>query len=215
MKQRFLKTGLNNWDAVNILELLLFYAVPQKDTNPIAHRLLNRFGSLAGVLDAPSEQLKKVEGVGDSVVTLLKLVPQLAQQYEISKNDGVLILDTTSKAGSYLVPYFFGERDEVVYLLCLDAKCKVLTCRELFRGGINSAAVSARKIVEAAIGCNATSVVLAHNHPSGVALPSKEDEATTRSIQRALDAVDILLADHIVVADGDFVSMADNGFFDR
>ena len=111
------------------------------------------------------------------------------------------------------MPYFFGERDEVVYLLCLDAKCKVLDCRMLFRGGVNSAGVSVRKIVETALACNATSVVLAHNHTSGIALPSKEDEATTRQIRTALDAVGILLADHIIVADDDFVSMADSGFF--
>lgn len=213
LKARFRATGLDGFHEVNILELLLFYAIPRRDTNPIAHRLLDRFGTLAGVLDAPVEELMKVEGVGENAALLLHLVPQTARQYQVSRNAGVCILDTTTKAGNYLAPYFFGERDEVVYLLCLDAKCKVLDCRLLFRGGINSAAVSVRKIVETAIACNATSVVLAHNHTSGIALPSREDEATTRAIQRALDAVDILLADHIVVADGDFVSMADSGFF--
>ena len=100
-----------------------------------------------------------------------------------------------------------------MYLLCLDAKCKVLDCRLLSVGGVNTAAVSVRKIVEAALSCNATSVVLAHNHTSGIALPSAEDEVTTRRIAAALDAVGILLADHIIVADDDYVSMADSGFF--
>lgn len=215
LKQRFRETGLDGFHEINVLELVLFYAIPRKDTNPIAHRLLDRFGSPAGVLDAPAEELTRIEGVGENAALLLKLIPQLARQYQISRSAGDCILDTTTKAGNYLVPYFFGQRDELVYLLCLDAKCKVLDCRELFHGSVNSAAVSTRKIVETALACNATSVVLAHNHTSGIALPSKEDEATTRTVQRALDAVDILLADHIVVADEDFVSMADNGFFQR
>ncbi len=215
LKERFLQTGLEGFNEVNTLELLLFFSIPRRDTNPVAHALLDRFQTLAGVLDAPIEELRQVKGVGDSTAMLLKLVPQLARQYQMSRSSVQYVLDTTTKAGDYLVPYFFGERDEVVYLLCLDAMCRVLGCRKLFSGGLNAASVSPRKIVEAAIACNATSVVLAHNHTSGVALPSKEDENVTRVLYRALDAVDILLADHIIVADDDFVSMADNGFFEE
>jgi DNA repair protein RadC len=98
-------------------------------------------------------------------------------------------------------------------MVCLDAKCKVLNVRLLFRGSVNSASVSIRKIVENALMYNSTSVIIAHNHTSGIALPSREDESTTRRIERALAAVDIDLADHIIVADDDFVSLADSGFF--
>ena len=143
----------------------------------------------------------------------MHLVPCVCRRYLIDRTSYEQVLDSTEKAGAFLVPYFFGARDEMVYLLCLDAKCKVLDCRMLSVGGVNTASVSVRKIVEAALACNATSVVLAHNHTSGIALPSKEDEATTRQIRTALDAVGILLADHIIVADDDFVSMADSGFF--
>ena len=214
LRQRFLRAGLDDFHEINILELILFYAIPRVDTNPIAHRLLDRFGSLAGVLDAPAEELVKVEGIGENAALLLTLFPQVSRKYCIQRASPGRILSSTDKCGEYLVPYFFGERHEVVYLLCLDAKCKVLDCRMLFRGGVNSAGVSVRKIVETALACNATSVVLAHNHTSGIALPSAEDEATTLTLRRALDAVGILLADHIIVADDDFVSMADNGFFD-
>ena len=213
LKAQFLQTGLDAFTDIQVLELLLFYANPRQDTNPIAHRLLNQFGTLSAVLDAPVELLESVKGVGENAALLLHLIPCVCRRYLIDRASYEQILDSTEKAGAFLVPYFFGARDEMVYLLCLDAKCKVLDCRMLSVGGVNTAAVSVRKIVEAALACNATSVVLAHNHTSGIALPSKEDEATTRQIRTALDAVGILLVDHIIVADDDFVSMADSGFF--
>lgn len=110
-----------------------------------------------------------------------------------------------------LTPFFYGAVEEQVYLLCLDAKCKALDCILVQSGDVNSAGISVRKVVKAALDANATSVVLAHNHPSGVALPSEEDKRVTQVIRDALDAVDVLLADHIIVADGDFVSLADDG----
>ena len=106
------------------------------------------------------------------------------------------------------MPRFFGRKLETVFLLCLDAKCKLLCCKELGEGGTNSARVSIRKVVETAIGVNASTVVLAHNHPSGLAVPSPEDIQTTRRVAMALRAVDITLADHIIVADDDYVSIA-------
>jgi DNA repair protein RadC len=110
-----------------------------------------------------------------------------------------------------LVPYYCGRRNETVFLLCLDAKCKVLCCKEVGEGSVNSASVPIRRIVEMALGANATSVVISHNHPSGLALPSDEDCQTTMRLARALDAVEITLVDHIVVAGDDFVSMAQSG----
>jgi DNA repair protein RadC len=215
MKRRFLRTGMDNFDDHNVLEILLFYSIPQKDTNPLAHELMARFGSLEGVFDAPAEELMKVPGVGENTAVLIKMIPQVYRRYMISKTGSGAILNTSEKAGAFLLPRFAAERDEVVYLICLDAKCKVLSCRMMFRGSVNSAHVSVRKIVEAALANNSTSVILAHNHPSGIALPSEEDNLTTLRIQTALDALGIELADHIVVADDDFVSIADNGLLGR
>lgn len=208
LKARFLSQGLDGFDDHTVLELLLFYGVPQRDVNPLAHALLSHFGSLAAVLDAPAEELLKVPGVGESVATLLKLAPQLGRRYMISRVGAGEALVTAAQMGAYLVPRFFGERDEVVYIVCLDAKCKVLGCQLLFRGGINSAFVSVRKIVETALIYNAAGVILAHNHTSGIAVPSQEDCQTTAAVKRALCAVGVELVDHIVVADDDFVSMA-------
>ena len=108
-----------------------------------------------------------------------------------------------------------GEQEEVVWLLCLDGKCKVLDCRLIHRGSMNTAAISVRKVVKTALERNATSVVVAHNHPSGIALASREDRETTRALQTALNAVGVTLVDHIIVADGDFISLASDGMMEQ
>ncbi len=213
LRQQFLNGGLDSFSDIQVLELLLTYSITRKDVNPLAHTLLERFGSLSGVLDAPVPELQKVEGVGESTAVLLHLMPQLLRRYHLDQNRSTLIIDTTEKAGTYLENFFFGVRQECVYLLCLDAKCKILDCRMLFEGSINTVEISVRKVVETALYRGATSVILAHNHVSGIALPSREDEDTTRAVYAALQTVNILLADHIIIADGDFVSMADSGFF--
>ena len=211
MRKQLKTSGMDSLSDVQVLEVLLYYAAPRGDTNPAAHALLSRFGTLDGVFSAPESELKKVSGVGDAAAQLIRLVPQVARRCLMSRSAQIEILDTTSKCGQYLLPYFHGESEEVVYLLCLDAKCKALDCILVQSGDVNSAGISVRKVVKAALDANATSVVLAHNHPSGVALPSEEDKRVTQVIRDALDAVDVLLADHIIVADGDFVSLADDG----
>ena len=211
LKQRFLEEGLDNFTDIQVLELLLFYAIPMKDTNPIAHALLDHFGSLAQVMEADVEELKKVPGIKDHAATLLALVIDLCRYYQVNCARHTEILTTLEACGNYLVPRFFGRTRETVFLLCLDAKCKVLCCKEIGEGSVNSASISVRKVVETALAANATTVVLAHNHPSGIAVPSNEDIQTTQRIAAALNAVEIYLADHIVVADGDYVSMLQSG----
>lgn len=213
LKNRFREEGLDNFEEVNVLELLLFYCIPRKDTNPIAHALLDHFGSLAQVLEAPAEELVKVAGISDNAATFLNLTTAVGRYYMVSRGNQGMILTTTEKCGKYLLPYFVGRRNETVYLLCLDAKSKVLCCKEVGEGSVNSAGISIRRIVEVALGANATTVILAHNHPSGLAIPSGDDVQTTRRVAIALNAVEIRLADHIVVADDDFVSLAQSGLF--
>ena len=212
LKERFLRSGLDSFTDVQVLELALFYCIPRKDTNPIAHALLEHFGSLSQVLEASVEELQNVPGIGENTATYLTMLPQIGRFYLVDRSQREVILPTIDKCGAYLVPYFFGRGTESVFLLCLDAKCKVLCCREVGQGSVNSAGISVRKIVEIALGTNATTVVLAHNHPSGLALPSAEDIQTTRRVAAALRAVEVHLADHIVVADGDYVSMVQSGY---
>lgn len=213
LKRRFLQEGLDHFEEVQVLELLLFYAIARKDTEPIAYALLQQFGSLAGVMDAPVSALEQVPGVGSHAATLIHLSTALGRYYMVHRNSMEDVLTNVQQCGEYLTPRFFGLRDEAVCVLCLDSKSKVLACRILGHGSVNSAAVPIRKIVEFALSVNASSMVLAHNHPTGIALPSKEDIAVTRQLDIALDAVGIVLVDHIIVADGDFVSLLDSGMY--
>lgn len=213
LKERFLREGLDHFSDVQVLELLLFYCIPRQDTNPIAHSLLERFGSLSQVLEAPVEELCKVPGIGQSAAVLLSMMLPMSRFYQKNRAENVRILASMDACGEYLVPYFHGKRNETVFLLCLDAKCKVLGCREMGEGSVNSAGVPIRRIVETALGLNATTAILAHNHPSGFALPSGEDIQTTHRVAAALSAVEITLADHIIVADGDYVSIAQSGLY--
>ncbi len=212
LRQRFLQEGLDPFTDVQVLELLLFYCIPRRDTNPIAHTLLDHFGSLSQVLEAPVEELRKIEGVGDQAAVFLHLVTQVGRYYLKDRVTKTKVLPTLESCAQYLLPHFFGRKVEVVFLLCLDAKCKVLCCRKVAEGEVNSTALSARRVVEQALLANASCVVLAHNHPGGLAIPSKEDVDTTRFIAAALRAVEVNLIDHIVVAEDDYVSMVQSGY---
>ena len=213
LKERFLQEGLDHFDELYVLELLLFYCIPRKDTNPIAHSLLERFGSLTAVFGASLEELQSVPGITRNAATFLSLIPQVSRYYGVKRAQTGQILRTIEQCGRYLVPYFYGRENETVFLLCLDAKCKVLCCKLVGEGSVNSASIPVRRVVELALNANATTVILAHNHPSGLALPSGDDIETTLRVARAMEAVEITLADHIVVADDDFVSLAQSGYY--
>ena len=212
LKDRFRKEGLDNFNDINVLELLLFYCIPRVDTNPIAHKLLDHFGSLQLVLDATPEELEKVPGVGANVATFLSLMTAVGRYYRV-ESQRETILRTLEECADYLIAHFFGKENETVYMLCLDAKCKVLCCKMVGEGSVNSANIPVRRIVEMALAANATSVVLAHNHPSGLAIPSHADIKTTLKIANALECVEITLVDHLVVTKDDYVSIVQSKYY--
>ena len=211
MKTRFLEYGLDNFDDVNALELLLFYALPRQDTNAVAHALLDRFGSLSSVLEAPPGDLVSVPGVGENAAALLRLIPEISRRYMVQKSENSDPVDDPTSAGRYFVPRFMYETEEVVLALLLDARKRPLLCRELSRGVVNAAEISARKLAELCLERRASAVILAHNHLSGVALPSAEDENTTAALRRALNLLGVELCDHVIVAGCEYVSMRESG----
>lgn len=213
LKQRFMREGLDNFDDLYILELLLFYCVPRRDTNEIAHNLLDRFGSLPRVMAAGPEELKKVPGVGEGVSTFFSLLQQLNRACEIRRHDDVSIINSHEDIKKLMLARMDRQRNETVYLLCMDAKRKVLCLEKVGEGSVNSANVPIRRIVEVALAANATTVVLGHNHPGGLAFPSPEDINTTNYVAKALWAVEIDLADHIIVSDGEYISLAQSGLY--
>lgn len=210
-KEQFRTHGLDAFADHEALELLLYYAIPRADTNPIAHRLMERFGSLDGVFSASVSELSQVEGVGESAATLLALVMPLCRRVKTAPKKREFSLASTERAGEYFVDLFFGVKHEEMYEACLDAKGKLLACYRVAEGGASAVNINMRRVVENALHCHASAVILAHNHPSGVALPSPDDNTTTLAAFDALRTVDIPLIDHIIVADGDFVSLRDNG----
>lgn len=212
LRQRFLEEGLDHFTDVQVLELLLFYCLARQDTNPIAYRLLEHFGSLSRVLEAPVAELCKVEGVGENTAIFLRLVTQTGSFYLKDRAAQTKVLPTLESCAQFLQPYFYGQNVETVYLLCLDAKCKLLCCKKMSQGNVNSTEISIRKIVETALSANASSVLLAHNHPGGIAIPSYADIRTTLNVASALQAVDVHFIDHLVICDDDYVSLMQSGY---
>lgn len=207
MKKQFLRNGADAFNDHQLLELFLFFGKPQGDVNPLAHTLIDHFGSLSAVFDAPPEELTKVKGVGAHVAVLIHLMPQLMRRYELSRMDDTDIMANVSDLGDYFQPYFYGARNEMAYLMSMDGKGKVLGCDRLSEGSLNVTALDSRAVLEAALRRRASCVVLAHNHTSGVARPPREDVAATVQLERILQQIDVILMDHLIIVDGDFVSL--------
>lgn len=211
IRNQFLKVGIENMEQHNILELLLTYVIPQADTNILGHRLIDKFGSISKVFDAPIEELVTVKGIGMRSATLIKLIPQLARVYLEEKHAVDDLIDSCEKAGEHLRYKFIGRDREVVHLLCLDAKGKILFDNIIIQGSIDRVCIEIRTVVETAIRVGATGIVIAHNHPNGFAIPSRGDVEATRRLHSALSTINIRLIDHIIVAKDDYVSLAQSG----
>ena len=210
-KEEFLARGLAGMPDHKVLELLLFFAIPQGDVNPLAHALMEHFGSLSGVFQATYDELLKVKGVGPNTAALIQLVPAIGARYMADRVSLEGQLTTAAEYMEVLAPCFFGARVEMSYLLCMDGKHKLITCRKMGEGIVDEVPVLKRKVVETALSCNASKVVLAHNHVSGVAKPSHADVAVTRDLKELLAAVNVTLVDHLVIVEGDMVSLAESG----
>ena len=213
LKKRFLEEGLDRFELHNAIELLLFFGIPRRDTNPLAHELLDTFGSFSAVFDAPYEELIKLKGMTESAATLIKLCIGISRLYDIDKTANAVILDSTRAISEFIRPYFKGKAKEELYAIYLDNNCKILTCKRMSEGGLNSAPISPRKIVEGAIACNASNVIMAHNHPQGMSVPSNADCVATHDIYKALQACEIRLLDHVIVSPDNTTSMLESHYY--
>lgn len=213
LKARFLEHGMDSFNDLNALELLLFYAIPRRDTNVIAHALMDRFGGLSGVFDASIPELMDVSGIGENAALLIKLVPQMMKKKELSKVRDMRTFHKSSQVAQFLIPRFMEEREELVLVVCLDTRNSLLCCEVLNRGVVNAVDISTRRLAEHALKHKASAVILAHNHPDGVAMPSWEDEVFTAKAQDALRLIGIRMMDHIIVAGKNYFSMRDSGFY--
>ena len=210
MRDKYLEHGIESFKVHEALELFLFYGVPYKNTNPLAHKLLEDFGSLSAVFDAPPSLLREY-GLSDYLITHIKLMPDMARLYMIDKADNPSKAVNIGNLCRYFQPLFFGKTEEAMRLLLLDKKCKEIYSGIISKGSVNSTDVSIRKICELALYYNARYAAIAHNHPSGLAQPSPNDIECTNRVFVALQLISVRLLDHIIVADDDSVSMAISG----
>jgi DNA repair protein RadC len=212
LKARFLREGLDGFEDHQVLELLLFHAIPRLDTNPLAHRLMQRFGNLSAVLEADPKDLAVVEGVGSNAAAFLSMIPQVTRRYFLDRvKHSRRPLVNSEAASEYLVPLMAGRAEEVFYVICLDSQLRVLYPALVSEGTVKDALVHPRHVVEAAVRHKAASVILAHNHPAGSAKPSSHDHKLTRHLVQALGAIGIKVADHIIVAGDQVYSFSGEG----
>ncbi len=212
LRKRYLKEGIDAFEPHQILELILFYAIPRKDTNEIAHRLLQKFGSFSRVVDAHPKDLMQVQDIGEHAACLLSLFAAGSRVYLQDKTQKKILLNTKEDIFSYVQSLYHGRQYELFYLISLDAQNRVLHAEVITEGTIDEIAVYPRLVVEAALRQKAYSVILAHNHPGGSVMPSKMDIETTHHIIQALRTIDISLKDHIIVTNENCLSMHDMKF---
>ncbi len=211
MKERFIESGLKSYNDHNALEMLLFYALPRKDTNELSHILLKRFGSLQAVLEADYEDLKAVDGVGENAAVLLRLIPEISRRYMERISEPKSGFNNISQIGKFFVSKFLYETDELSYAMFLDNAGSIISCKQISKGIVNATELSIRMLVEMAVKYKAAAVVISHNHPNGLPLPSAEDEQCTYTVKSALNLVGINLIDHIIVGNGRFCSLKTKG----
>lgn len=215
MWERFKKEGLEGFSCYNVLEMLLFFSIPRSDTNVVAHNLIDAFGSLTAVFEATYEDLLKVDGIGPTSATLLNLVPQITKRYLSEKTGEKLVFSDMEEIKKYIKTKYINEKGEVAYLMCFDSGGRFNNCCKVSAGSLNCAVIDNRTLLEMAFRSHASNVILVHNHPSGVAAPSKEDLSKTLELSALFRSVSINLIDHIIVANDDFFSMATNPKFSK
>lgn len=213
LRNRFIENGLDGFNDHEILELLLFYCIPRKDTNELAHKLLDHFGSLSAVFNASVEQLMVVNGISTSAAVFITMIAPVCRRYN-DDFDKIKKLKDPENCGEYFVKYYKNLKVEQVTVLCLDSACRVLGFEKVCEGDANAVMINFRKLVEKVVkypNCNAC--IIAHNHPNGIALPSRDDISATAELKQTLAAMGITLVDHILVDQDDYISMASSPGF--
>ncbi len=217
VRNRFDESGIQGFASHEVLELLLFYVYPQGDVNPIAHRLIDRFGSFYRVLEASPEQLMTVQGIGEQAARLLHLVFQIGMRYH---QDGLAYrskntkLDSTEKMAHFFAARFSGLPVEVTAIACVDASLRPICCELVSRGAPTASELLVHRIAQSAVRNHAPAVILMHNHPRGKAEASSEDCHATRELRCALESLGVQLIDHIVLGETEYASMRDYGMFE-
>jgi len=211
LKKKAIGAGIEHWPYHEVLELLLTYAIPQKDVNPLAHELINTFGSFAGVLDAGYEQLIKIKGISESSALFLTMLPEFFLKYTASKNVGSIILDTSYNMANYFRSIDRVRDKEVFYIFCLNSEKKLIKTFKFDSDMISAVGVPIAEFSQKIAFPANKSIVIMHTHPSGDTNPTDSDiEATKRMINIAM-MMGVKIDDHVIVANNKYFSFNDNG----
>jgi DNA repair protein RadC len=211
VKARYIAEGLDSFEDHQVLEMLLFFCIPMKDTNELAHKMIAEFGTLAGVFEADPKDIFKRCGVSENTAILVSLIPSLSRRYFKGKWGDRPVLNSSVKAGEYVVSLFSGRTYEAFYVICLDSQNKVNYSALVHEGSLNQVAVYPRIVVETVLRHQANSVILAHNHPGGSLNPSQDDIQLTNKIISALEPISVKVIDHIISAGDKYTSFKERG----
>ncbi len=215
LRRRYREEGLDHFEAHNALELLLFFSRARCDTNEIAHELISHFGSIPLVFEAPYEELVKVKGVGEITATLIKLVPDITGYYLSQKALEGNTIGSLDDVTAYFIPKFLASTVEEFHIMCLNSKGKIIKCVKICEGTVNAVPVITRMVITEAIKLNAVSIIAAHNHPSGIPLPSSNDTFLTQNLYKGLFHAGIIFEDHIIISGKEYLSLRETGFFNK
>lgn len=210
LRKKFMNVGIDGLEDHEIIELLLYYVIPVKDTNETAHKLIKEYGSVANIFDADEETLVKVDGIGESAATMFKLMRECVNKYINDKNNIANVRLTPLNINTYIKNLFYGHTREVAYAVMLDSECIVRKVKKLSSGTVNATPLYPREIVKLAVNEKYPYMLLAHNHPNGSAVPSPNDLKITKTIELALNFVEVRLVDHVIVAGEKVTSLARN-----
>lgn len=209
VKDRFFECGFTGMPDHNILEAILFLGIPQKDTNPIAHELMDTFGSFSAVLEAKKSDLMKIRGMTENAAFAIMSYLPVNRRYIESLQKKKPVFENNDQIVDYLKPLFFEKSTiERVFVLCFDSKNRLIACRNVCDGDISSALFDVRELTRIVLEVNAQKIIIAHSHPHGVALPSREDISTTKLIFEMMKFIKVHLEDHLIVTDTGYMSMA-------
>ena len=214
VKERYIEEGLDSFQDHDIVELLLFYCIPKRDTNELAHRMIKEFGTLHDLMEANPRDIARRCGVTLNIATLISLAAPLSRRYLKQKWGTRPVLNSSSTAGNFAVTLFAGRIYECFFVICLDSQNHVNHASLVHEGTINEAPVYPRIIVETALRHKANSIILSHNHPGGSLKASNADIDVTRKICQAMKPISINVVDHIIVAGDRYISFAEQGLMD-
>lgn len=216
VKEKFMANGFSDATPPHeILEMVLYFSIPRRDTNVTAHALIDKFGSLSGVFDASEEELLEVNGIGKNTVVLLKMILEVAKRYLIDSRSKSAVFSSLEEIGTYLVNRYIGVKKETVSVLCLDASIKMLSFDVIAQGDACAVGISTREILSVIQKTSASAIVLAHNHPNSFALPSESDVKSTIAVSKLLNAINVKFLDHMIISNGDYVSMVQSQDYKR